>query len=182
METFYLPTFIINLLIHVFILFAFLTFFFFFFVSRQIKNHINNEFQDLIQEQVTRNLNALNQTVPTSKQAWATVASYTHNLKKQFTRENDVVKLSNSALFWQLMLVLGLMIMFIVALFFFFKWRSGGHSLELGFTLAENVIIFAFVSFIELYFFLEIAFKYTPIGPNEATKTIIGKMEELTRP
>ncbi len=181
MEHFYLPTFIINLLIHIFILFAFLTFFFFFFVSNQIKNHINDEFQDLINIQVKQNLNKLNDTLPMPNVAWKSVASYTKNLKKEFVHENVMVKLTNKALFWQLMLILGLMVMFIVALFFFFKWRSGGHTLEIGFTLAENVIIFLFVGVIEMYFFLEIAFKYTPIGPTEATTTIINKLEELTR-
>jgi hypothetical protein len=164
--------FSINVLIHVIILFTFLSTFFFLYISKVEENAFKNELGGMIETSLMKIL----LENPTSKEDIKNSSEVLTQLSKlyatpdAFTQErNTLVKFS--AVF-TLLIIVGILITVLATL-------SAGcdRDVSIKHILIENVIVFLCVGMVEYMFFTKIAIKYVPTSPSLLTNTLISTIK-----
>ena len=163
----------LNILIHVVILFTFLSALFFVYISRVESEAFKSELGDIVEKSVSNIL---------EKQP--EIANYTEMISPQLTtfanlyakparyviEHNTVVKFS--AVFTILLLLAVILsILLVVKL-------ECGENIGLKDILVENIIIFTLVGFVEYLFFTRVAIKYIPTPPSLLTNTIFDSIKK----
>lgn len=170
-----LCAFLLNLGCHVFILLLFLTFFFFLYVSKATASHVDSELHDLIEKQTLQMMQSLDAADTAHAIRWQAVnvgAAFMLN-KSQGVMEE--ITQHNGDLYQSAVCVLIAMAVCIGILTAYCLLR--GIEIRLKFLMLENVVIFAFVGMIEIYFFLNIASKYVPVLPDEAMIAVKARLQ-----
>ena len=184
-ESFHLPqlkrfskplSFSINLLCHVFILLTFLTIFFFKYIAGLTESHIDSELKSLVQDQTDKLLDFIDEKDTRQVIRWDIVSVYADKLINESKDNLAFVTENNKNLYDNSMCALFMMGLVIVVLIAYFVFR--GANLRLKFILMENLVIFAFVGMIEIYFFMNIASKYIPVLPDDAVKATFSRIKE----
>ncbi len=184
-ESFHIPqlkrfsqplSFSINLLCHVFILLTFLTIFFFKYIAGLTESHIDSEMQSLVQEQTDQLLTLVDEKDTRKLIRWDFVSVYADKMIFESKDNLSFITENNKNLYDNSMCALLMMGLVIVVLVAYFVFR--GVNLRLKFILMENLVIFAFVGMIEIYFFMNIASKYIPVLPDDAIKSAFSRIKE----
>lgn len=164
--------FSMNVILHVIILFTFLSAFFFLFVSNIEKSTFENEIGNLIED----NMKNLIDTKPEIKQYLAEIKPYLLPITKlydhpdRYTLERNIL-IKFSSIFVVIMLV-GIFITILATVKF-----ACGKNISSTDLVIENIIIFIFVGIIEYMFFTRIAIKYVPATPSLLVDTIINTLK-----
>jgi len=156
---------ILDILIHVLILFVFLSIFFFMFVSKIEKKAFKDEMGGLIEKNITTVLdtkrdtalpiiNEIRPEINTVKQLYASPDRYGQEV-------NTMIK--RSCIF-----VAAILLAIILTILIFSK---DGHLNIFG-ILRENIITFIFVGIVEYWFFTNIAIKFIPTTPSLMINTL----------
>lgn len=172
----YIASFVINLLIHVFILSVFLSTFFFLFISKLTTDTVNNELQSLVSKQVYQFAQNVDQNVDTlHKIDWNDVAKVCASLKMKYSNVLQSVLDNNRKLLIDTVIFLSFFGVVILVMIAYFLHK--GYNLHFKFIFLENFIIFLFVGMFEIYFFTEIASHYVPVLPDDAMLKLIEELQ-----
>lgn len=175
-------SYLVNLSLHVFILFTFLTIFFFSYVSNLTKQNIDNVFGDIINEEVDQLMNGLdfwdkrinNDSYPNIdyKQLDILATQIINNAK---AGDPEISSHNKNLLYIGIGIVISLFIIIICFILYFSLVKK--YDIHIGKILIENGIMFALIGGIEVYFFLKIASKYIPVTPDYVGKTILERIK-----
>lgn len=159
----------LNIILHMLILFTFLSIFFFRFISKVeediFKSSIGDLLEDAINKAVQNNKTDLIPIIQEIKPVLQYVQVQYASPERATLKQNIMVK------FMAAFTVLLLLCMFITIVLT--STIECGHSVPLGRLVLENIIIFLFVGLFEFIFFVNIAMKYIPAPPSLLMKTII---------
>jgi len=169
-------SFFINLLCHVLILLTFLTLFFFKYVARLTESHVDSEMKSVVQQQTDQWMAHVDQQDTQQLIQWDAVYNVATTLANASSQNMSFITHNNTDLYNDSICTLIMFSIGIVLLVGYFIFR--GVNLQLKFILMENLVIFAFVGMIEIYFFMNIASKYIPVLPNDAIKAVFARIKD----
>ena len=171
----------INITLHIFILFTFLTIFFFTFLSKVETENINNVTKDLIKSQTSIILSDINVNIPN------VTPDITHdkidlnkladNLENSSKKDIPELKNNNNKLLYiSIGIILFIFFIFIGLIIYYKVYKKQ----DIGFKhiLLENIIIFSFAGLIEYLFIMSVAVKYIPVSPDVLTGSILDNIED----
>lgn len=171
----------INITLHIFILFTFLTIFFFTFLSKVETENINNVTKDLIKSQTSIILSDINDNIP---KVTPDITQYKIDLNKladnlENSSKKDIPELKNNnnkLLYISIGIILFIFFIFIGLIIYYKVYKKQ----DIGFKhiLLENIIIFSFAGLIEYLFFMYVAVKYIPVTPDVLTGSILDNIED----
>ncbi len=166
--------YLLNLILHVIILFTILTVFFFVYISVLEKNAYQTEIESILRTELINQLNAL----PDPE----LVRSYFQNTDfdkylSQFEIPNTYVTINNN---W-LMAICIIILAFLILLFFtiyFFVHQTCHLKLDMYLIVYENICLFSITGVIEILFFIYIAYNYVPVSPTVMLDSFISDIQE----
>jgi len=176
--------YIINIGLHIFILFTFLTIFFFLYISKLSKKLINKTFKKGIDQQLDgvltnldewdeklsyRSPNSVSVNWQSIDQMAKKITANSQGELTEITENNNRLKMIGGGI------IIGLLVL-IVGLYYYFT-RVKYIKIDIGRILMENVIIFSFIGMIEVYFFTKIISKFIPVTPDFAIVTILERVK-----
>lgn len=167
--------YIINISLHVLILFTFLTIFFFAYISRLEKKSVDDALLDAINGQVDTVLTGIDNHMPPLKIEWEILNKLGEDIQKESKGALPAIisnhrNLRNIAV----AMIVGLFCI-LVGLYVYFL--SIGININWKRIITENMIIFIFVGIIEFLFFTKVASKYIPVTPDLLSKTILERLK-----
>lgn len=159
----------LNIILHMLILFTFLSILFFSFISKIeegiFKSSIENLLGSAINNAVQNNKADLVPIIEEIKPVLQYVEVQYASPERATLKQNIMIK------FLAAFTVLLLLCLFITIVLT--STIECGHSVPLGSLILENVVIFLFVGLFEYIFFVNIAMKYIPAPPSLLMKTVI---------
>lgn len=168
-------SFFINILCHVLILLTFLTIFFFKYITHMTEKHLNTELKSVIGEETNKLLQFVESKDTQNEIRWDYVATLSQRVMDEASKKVPFIEKNNQDLYDESMCTLIMFAVGIVILVAYFLFR--GVNLDLKFILLENLIIFAFIGMIEIYFFMNIASQYVPVMPDEAVDSAFSRLK-----
>jgi hypothetical protein len=174
--------YILNISLHVFTLFTFLTVFFFLFVSKLEKKAASDVLINIINKQVN---NLLTKTDKWDKKLngdiypnikWGKVNEIAKEVVINAKGELPKIKQSNDRLFKIGMSMIAGLAIFLIAVFIYFKFYRK-YKIHGGRIITENLIISMIVGAIEYYFFTRIASKYIIVTPDVVVTTLLERIK-----
>lgn len=174
----------INIILHVLILFTFLSIFFFTYISKVEKKTIKQELDHLIHNQTDKILTNIDNMffgvsdLPLVKIDWNVADNIADVMIKDSEKRTDKIEKHNDNLLRiSIGIISGLFILLIGTILFFKYYK--GYNINLKEILLENLIIFTFIGIIEFGFFMFIALKYVPVTPDVAVVSMIDRLKYL---
>jgi hypothetical protein len=169
-----LTTFL-NVVLHIFILWTLLVGFFFLYISKVIRESLQNQIGGQIDDAMNKSLNDL---TPVQQMRLKIVLRNMplDELIEVFSKETDAVAVNNKWLLIVSALISFFFIMSFVLILTILKYSSP-TKVSAKHILMENAIVFTFIGAVEFVFFMYIALKFIPVMPSVATKTIIERVK-----
>jgi Na+-transporting methylmalonyl-CoA/oxaloacetate decarboxylase gamma subunit len=168
--------FMLNIGVHVTILFLIISLFFVIYVSDVERNVLNSEFESNIQSNLDQTLKKLDPEVQ-EKLANVINATPTEALYKYYCTPDQTTFVHNVWLF-RTILLLNIFFIFIVVCLYL-SARHFGKCVNMKEILIENGFIFAGVGVIEFLFFYYVALKYVPAPPSTLVNSIITSIQNV---
>jgi hypothetical protein len=169
----------INIGVHIWILFTFLTIFFFMFISRKEKDVVTDELNNAINHNipvVMDNIDKINKKVGNTIN-WVDVNSMANEIEKKYGNKPDPdIDIHNKKLIKISAIVCGALFVIIVGFIIYFSIFKK-MDIGLGSILLENFFISIFIGIIEALFFLYIALLYSPVNTSDMMNQIIDRTE-----
>lgn len=166
---------IINIGIHVVILFSILSLMFFIYISGITREHVDKEFRHIINNNMNAYLEKLVAKDKHRQIPWAKIARESQQMEKLYTHPSEFVKKHNSQLLRKVIIAIGVMfgilLLAIVVMHYYLKKNIGLLTI-----LLENLVIFMLIGFIEFMFFKFIASKYVPLNKSDVMNTLIQRI------
>jgi uncharacterized membrane protein YqhA len=168
-------TFTINVVVHVLILFTFLTMFFVFFVSKLTKEMFEKEISHLIGDNVGDLVDKLDEETKQNLKLFTKVIPL-DKLVKKFEEPSEYVLEHNR---WVNLSAIAIAIVGVVVLglVLYILYNTCGQCVPLRHILMENAIVFACVGVVEYLFFTRIALKFVPAPPSLLVSSLINKFK-----
>lgn len=168
---------IINILLHIFILFSFLTLFFFNYMSLQEKKRINEEINKLIDSETETGLKYIDDW---DKQSgghinWDNIYKIADDMEQKYKLESpEIKKIDNNLMKGSIILIIIIFIIFIITSLYFIYNK---YNIDFEKIFIENFIIFTIAGIIEITFFKHIASKYIPVDASFVSNSIIDRIK-----
>lgn len=157
---------IINMLLHSFILFCFLTIFYFFYIAPLIEGHVNIELEKSIENGVWLALqNAPNKNL---------LNSVSYKLRDKY-QGSDVYKTEyNRILTRNTYIFMVVYLLTIIAVYCIFKFFD--KPINMKFILLENILLFLIIGVIEYMFFIYVAYNYAVLYPSDLKNLVMERI------
>lgn len=167
---------IINIIIHVLILFIFLSLFFFDYISNKEQDALNNQV-DLLCSKVPDILNLIKERDKNNFINWQVIKQKSiEELQKDDLNIDEYIENNNKSIkYIALAIILSLFIL--VLCIYFYNNYLLDIKIDISYIIKENIVIFIFIGLIEFLFFKNIASKYSPVFPLEISNTILEKIK-----
>lgn len=169
-------TFIVNLGIHVLILFTILNLFFWLYVSKIEKKLLKDQVDSFVSN-VPSVLSQLNEKFKPDNLFKAKLREKMTKVMAENTGEDPEMISNNKKLLVRSFISVFIIFILLVVGIQYIKHNKGGY-IDFGLIFKENLFIFFFVGIIEFLFFKNIAIKYTPVNQSFVIDTIIDKIQE----
>ena len=173
---------ILNIGLHMIILFTFLVVFFFEYISNVSKKTIDDSINDLIKDNTNDLLMKLDKISDDinkdtgSKLDWSQIKDIATTLETEYDEELPDITSHNKKLYNTAIICI---VLFTVLLFGFGIYMSHkGFKINWKFIIIENFIIFVMIGIIEYLFFVNIAFKYIPVDPSNITNSLLDSLKK----
>ncbi len=165
----------INILLHVFILFTFLTVYFFFKIAKVTETTLNNELGQLVDENMQKALNDLStEDKKALKESLKDLDL--KGLMDYYNRPDHVMVVNNNwDLLTALLIIIGLFLVFLVSIVIL-KYVCK-KNINITHIIGENIAVFSLVGVIEVLFFLNVGMKYIPILPSKNVTTLLNTLK-----
>ena len=168
---------IINIVLHIFILYSFISLFFMLYVSKTEKKAFNNEFSDIITENLTEALQTadkdsggqLKTVLQGLGPALQSLANIYSAPSPEVTTYNQWLFRSSFYIMFSILFTFGLMVAML-------KY-SCGTCMPLSHLIKENLIVFAVIGMAEYLFFTRIAANFVPVPPSLLVSTLIQQLK-----
>ena len=171
--------FSLDIVIHILILFTFLTVFFFAYVSKLEKQSLDNTVTKTINDNTYNFLNEFDQISNKYdvKVDWNIVNNIADNLIKNSQGEVPEIKKNNDRLFKGSMIAISIgFILFIISIIVLKYFLN--YEIHIGHIILMNVIIFSITGLIEYLFFMNVASKYIPVTPDVISNTMLERVKK----
>lgn len=172
--------FSVDVLIHVLILFTFLTIFFFSYVSKLERQNLSHVTASAVQGSTKKVLNLLdkNAKVPVN---WSKLDSASKNLVASSATEDPEIERNNREVLRNSVVAICCVFLVITTLILIGKFVF--HlDMDLKHILVTNVVVFAFTGVLEFLFFQFVASKYVPVTPDSALGESLDEVEKDVGP
>ena len=156
-----------SIILHIFLLFTFLSIFFWAVISKLEANSLSNEINQAINKQTSK-IN-ISKSIFTDK-----VYDY---LKAYFSGEN-IAKAKNNSLLLKFNITMIVLLFIIVLVTFFVRHFICHQEIDIMNIILENIIVLILVGIIEYYFFTNFASKFIPVMPSELPTVLKQKLNE----
>jgi len=173
---------IINLGLHMLILFSFLTIFFFLYIAVKETQTIKESINSIIEEQTSSTLLYIDnwdKKLSTDKKGninWEKIKKASIDLQTKSQNKIPSIVNNNKKLIRNSIIIIitfFLVLLFITLYFTLYK----KYDIHLRSIFTENIIIFFFVAIIEFLFFAFIISKYIPIQPDFVATSLIDRIK-----
>ena len=172
--------FSLDIMLHVLLLFTFITVFFFTYISSITKQTLDSTTSDMINNKTDILLNKLDQLTSkyNLKMNWQNIDKISDNLITNSDGEIPKIKKNNDDLLKITVIIIVtafiLLTTFILILKYYYKL-----NIDIKRILLINFIIFSITGIIEYLFFIKVASKYNPIPPNMLLNTVLNKIKKI---
>ncbi len=170
----------LNIGLHIFILFTFLTIFFFAYISKLSKKSIQEELGGIIQKQVGSLLTQIDKWYkkisPVTSINWNKANKLAQKIIDNSRGELPEIKQNNKRLKIVSVVMIGSLLLLLISMYVYFRFAKG-YDVHIGNIFIENIVIFAFIGMIEFTFFTNIASKYIPVTPDFVTTTVLERIK-----
>jgi len=168
-------SFSMNVVIHILILFTFLTVFFIFFVTKLTKDMFENEISHLIDDNMGGMIDNLDIETKQKLILFTKVVPL-EKLIKKFDEPSEYVLEHNK---WVKLSAITACIIGVVVLvlILYILYNTCGQCIPLKHILMENAIVFACVGVVQYLFFTRVALKFVPAPPSLLVSSLINKFK-----
>lgn len=176
---------VLNGVLHVLILFAFLTVLYFVVIEPLEKKSFEDEITDQVNDVIKDELESVkNKLDSDSLDELTNIINYNYteengekvyiidNIISKYDQESEDIKEHNK---WIKRLSISIILVITIYLMFyiFTLSKTCNKNTEISYFIKENIITFAIVGIIEFLFFTQIAFKYIPAPPSLLVSTLL---------
>jgi hypothetical protein len=169
-------TTVLNTIMHMLILWVFLTVFFFYYITEMSKEALQSELGKYIDTDFKNSLNNLS----FEQQIKAKLLLQNlplDNMINLYSNPDERVVINNKwVLITACIISISLLLLFFGIAFILKTQRD--TNVSLGHIFKENAITFFFVGIIEFVFFTRIAAKYVPVLPSVATRAMVKRLQK----
>jgi hypothetical protein len=169
---------LLNTVLHVFILYSFLSVFFIFYISKIEREAFDDEFSTVVQVNMAKVLvNAdqkLDGKVKTLLKGASPILTVLNNM---YSKPSKDVETYNKWLFGMSFSVSVVLILTFITITGVLK-MSCGTCIPLLHLIKENVLIFIIIGLAEFMFFSRIASKFVPVPPSLLINSMISRLKE----
>ena len=165
---------IINISLHVMILFGILSCLFYFLISKVETSTINNQITDSIDNIVSTLSQNPNITPYLQGDVQTSIAG---KLKQSFVYPDQNVVLNNKWLFNTVIIANASMAIIVISLILILLYNCN-ECIPIKHIILENIGTFTLVGVIEILFFLNVAIKYVPVHPDVVSTTFLSQMSK----
>jgi hypothetical protein len=166
----------LNTMLHMFILWVFLTVFFQLILAKTIRSGFKQEIEKTIDEIVPQGLSNVNEKTN------GVLCNYFKNhdfdpLIQNYSKPFAEVTKNNNYVFG---ISIGISIFSLIMFILLYLVLSGvcGHCNSFVELIVENLLIFLVVGVIEYMFFMKIASKYIPVAPSSMVKSFVENLKD----
>ena len=156
--------YLININLHVWILFTFLGVFFFSVISKLEEESVNKAFNGAVNDNLPKVLSVIDKNKNLPSNFWTDVYKNMDKIEKN-TRDNDFMNKNHQNLKTATFSVSVLLLILLVGQIWYCK--KNNINIEMKSIITENLIIFAIVGVIEYFFFTKITSNYLPNNIDE---------------
>jgi hypothetical protein len=166
----------VDLVLHILILFTFLTVFFFVKVSKMTETTLNNELASLVDENMKETLDNLSEEQKEVLKS-AIKPLNLQSLMNYYKNPDLVMKVNNNwCLATSVIIIIGIFLLFLSS-FVILRYVSG-KDINILHLIGENVVVFTLIGVVEMLFFYNIGVKYIPVLPSKNIITVIETLKE----
>lgn len=171
--------YVLNISLHVLILFVFLSVFFFQYVSKLASDSINNALGSVIDTQVDKLLDTVEEVDNMTTKYdidWQEVDKLAKNVEESSEDDLPEIEKTNKQLKKIAMIMSIVLLSIFVSFYVYFRFIKG-LKVSLTSVIIENLIFFSFIGVIEYLFFVKIAAKYVPVTPDFVSTTLLDRVK-----
>lgn len=161
-----------NILVHVIILFSFLSVFFFTYISKIETDAFKSELGSLVSSEIINLLDKkpeISQQLSTVKPVISKFLKMYEKPMRSSVERNIMIKLLAT---FTILILIGILLTIILTVTYECK-----EKVNISHILIENVVIFTCIGIVEFLFFTRVAIKYVPVLPS----TMVDTMLEATK-
>lgn len=164
--------YVINIGLHILILFTFLTVFFFVYISKLEKKGVDQVTKKFFSSQTENMLTEINNVYPLNTES---LLNWSAAIKVQGPSDTEKVNNKNKRLQkLGIGMILGLLIILIILSVFFTMKGVKPHFTHI---VIENLVMFAFIGMVEFFFFTKVASNYVPATPDVASNAVLDNIK-----
>lgn len=167
--------FVVNLFLHLLILFTFLIVFFQFYLVQISRNNAEHEISVIVKDLVRNAVKVdpklfqiLNTVIPLPLK----------QLRQEFDRAEPSTQVNNEWLIRTLN-IMTILFWVVFVVFVYILSQRCDEKIHFKELIIENVLVFSVVGVVEVLFFLKVALKYVPIQPSETVKYIENDVKQI---
>jgi hypothetical protein len=171
--------YVLNISLHVLILFVFLSVFFFQYASKLASDSINNALGSVIDTQVDKLLDTVEEVDNMTTKYdidWQEVDKLAKNVEESSEDDLPEIEKTNKQLKKIAMIMSIVLLSIFVSFYVYFRFIKG-LKVSLTSVIIENLIFFSFIGVIEYLFFVKIAAKYVPVTPDFVSTTLLDRVK-----
>ena len=168
--------FTINIGIHVFILFCFLSIFFLAYVAELAKGHFDEEIHHSLEKGIKGSLENLDPLQQLRIKKMINNAPL-DRLINHYDKPSKPVDVNNTWLTRMVILINIFLLILISSTSYLLRW-SCNQCVPIKDIVIENAIIFTFIGIVEIVFFKMVAFKYIPVKPSTIVTSAIDSLKK----
>ena len=165
----------VNIAVHMWILFVFLSVFFFTFISKTEKHAVRSEITDIIKKETPIVLSKLDKAVGDYIQ-WDEINHTAKKIKSRYKGKDPLIDQHNNKLLKKVIIICGVVLLIIIGVITYFTLYK---KYDIGLTeiISENLVITVLVGIVEAVFFLYIARKFVPVTTTDLMTDLIDRTE-----
>jgi hypothetical protein len=171
--------YVLNISLHVLILFVFLSVFFFQYASKLASDSINSALGSVIDTQLDKLLDTVDEVDNRTTKYdinWEEVDKLAKNVEDSSQDDLPEIEDNNKHL-KKIAIIMSITLLTIFVSFYVYFRFIKGLKVSLGNVIIENLIFFSFIGVIEYLFFVKIAAKYIPVTPDFVSTTLLDRIK-----
>lgn len=168
----------VDIALHVFILFTFLTIFFFLYISKLEKQSVDDITNTVINNQTGNFLDEIDKWDKKLSIGvkWQNLDKIALDMKTEYGKTVPSIQNNNNNLL-KISIITIIVIFILLILYILFIKYFTSYDLKLKHIIITNIIIFSITGLTEYLFFSEVAIKYSPVTPDFTSKTVLERIK-----
>ena len=165
----------VNIAIHMWILFTFLTIFFFTFISKTERKAVKSELSEVIKNDFPIALNSLDKVAGNYIQ-WNKINDMAEKIKTRYKGKDPLIEQHNNKLLKTAIIICGAFLLIIIGVIMYFTLYKK-YDIGIKEIISENLLIAVLVGIVEAVFFLYVALEFIPVTTSDLVTDFIDRTE-----